>query len=88
MFTVKKGLHLLTASVLVTVAVIGCQPDDSYKQDYNPLIDDKTDPDPVTPADDGLWTELYRPQIHFSPARNWMNDPNGMVYADGVYHLF
>ena len=88
MFTVKKGLHLLTASVLVTVAVIGCQPDDSYKQDYNPLIDEKTDPDPVTPADDGLWTELYRPQIHFSPARNWMNDPNGMVYADGVYHLF
>ena len=32
--------------------------------------------------------ELYRPQIHFTPAKNWMNDPNGMVYADGVYHLY
>ena len=33
-------------------------------------------------------TELHRPQIHFSPERNWMNDPNGLVYADGYYHLF
>jgi len=30
----------------------------------------------------------YRPQIHFTPARNWMNDPNGLVYYQGVYHLF
>ncbi len=33
-------------------------------------------------------TESYRPQIHFSPEKNWMNDPNGMVYYKGVYHLF
>ena len=32
--------------------------------------------------------EIYRPQIHFSPAKNWMNDPNGLVYYKGVYHLF
>jgi fructan beta-fructosidase len=32
--------------------------------------------------------EDYRPQYHFSPATNWMNDPNGMVYYDGEYHLF
>src|SRR6266540_1162982 len=32
--------------------------------------------------------EIYRPQIHFSPEKNWMNDPNGMVYHQGVYHLF
>ena len=32
--------------------------------------------------------ELYRPQIHFSPKEHWMNDPNGMVYQNGVYHLF
>ncbi len=32
--------------------------------------------------------EIYRPQIHFSPEKNWMNDPNGLVYYKGVYHLF
>ena len=32
--------------------------------------------------------EPYRPQFHFTPAKNWMNDPNGMVYYDGEYHLF
>lgn len=30
----------------------------------------------------------FRPQIHFSPKEAWMNDPNGMVYYDGEYHLF
>ncbi|OAS89250.1 MULTISPECIES: glycoside hydrolase family 32 protein [Metabacillus] len=34
------------------------------------------------------YTERYRPQFHFSPEANWMNDPNGMVYYDGEYHLF
>ena len=32
--------------------------------------------------------EPYRPQFHFTPAQNWMNDPNGMVYYQGEYHLF
>ncbi len=32
--------------------------------------------------------EKYRPQFHFSPRANWMNDPNGMVYHNGIYHLF
>ncbi len=33
-------------------------------------------------------TEKFRPQYHFSPPQQWMNDPNGMVYYDGEYHLF
>lgn len=32
--------------------------------------------------------EIHRPQIHFSPQAHWVNDPNGMVYNKGVYHLF
>lgn len=34
------------------------------------------------------YTEEYRPQFHFSPLKNWTNDPNGLVYVDGEYHLF
>ena len=34
------------------------------------------------------YNEKHRPQYHFSPEANWMNDPNGMVYLDGEYHLF
>ena len=36
----------------------------------------------------GTYREQYRPQIHFSPPAHWMNDPNGMVYYKGTYHLF
>jgi fructan beta-fructosidase len=32
--------------------------------------------------------QAYRPQFHFTPAQNWMNDPNGAVYYKGEYHLF
>jgi len=35
-----------------------------------------------------LFSEPYRPQFHYTPPRNWMNDPNGLVYHDGTYHLF
>src|SRR6201996_5636788 len=35
-----------------------------------------------------VYHELYRPGFHFSPKEKWMNDPNGMVRYDGVYHLF
>ncbi|MCB0569129.1 MAG: glycoside hydrolase family 32 protein [Phaeodactylibacter sp.] len=34
------------------------------------------------------YQEPHRPQFHFSPEKMWMNDPNGMVYFDGEYHLF
>jgi sucrose-6-phosphate hydrolase SacC (GH32 family) len=36
----------------------------------------------------GTYQEQYRPQFHFSPAQNWMNDPNGPIYYKGRYHLF
>jgi len=37
---------------------------------------------------DILGQEQYRPAFHYSPAKNWMNDPNGLVFYKGVYHLF
>ena len=36
----------------------------------------------------GYYSEQYRPQYHFSPDTAWMNDPNGMFFLDGEYHLF
>ena len=36
----------------------------------------------------GVYREKYRPQFHFTPRKNWTNDPNGLVYYKGEYHMF
>ena len=35
-----------------------------------------------------IFTEEFRPKLHFTPATNWINDPNGLLYYKGKYHLF
>lgn len=42
----------------------------------------------LVPNSSTLYQEQFRPQFHFTPQKNWMNDPNGMLYYKGIYHLF
>ena len=39
-------------------------------------------------SDYSYYTELYRNQYHFSQYAHWNNDPNGLVYYDGYYHMY
>ena len=39
-------------------------------------------------ADIAIEEELYRPHFHFTPKQNWINDPNGMFFYNGYYHLY
>ena len=34
------------------------------------------------------YRERHRPGFHFTPPENWINDPNGLIHHDGLYHLF
>lgn len=43
---------------------------------------------PVDNEENLVYVEPYRSQYHFTPQEKWMNDPNGLVYNKGVYHLF
>jgi hypothetical protein len=40
------------------------------------------------PGEDNLYKEKLRPQFHFSSKRGWLNDPVGLMYYAGEYHLF
>ena len=44
--------------------------------------------DSTYPGEDEVYKEKLRPQLHFSSKRGWLNDPNGLMYYDGEYHLF
>ena len=59
--------------LLVFMGLISCQAPQQKQIEYS---EDETE------------MERYRPQFHFTPEKNWINDPNGLVYLDGEYHLF
>lgn len=46
-----------------------------------------TQDDRIT-GEDSMYRERNRPQYHFTTRRGWINDPNGMIFHEGEYHLF
>ena len=69
----KLNLLLLMILLLLTSALFGQRRENPGQYGVNPYLD--TD-----------YKELYRPQFHFSSQSGFMNDINGLIYVDGVYH--
>lgn len=92
------GLARRLAPLVATVAIataVACTADDAEPSAEPPTTTEAptTTASPTTAPpepDDGTAPEVdpFRPALRFTPAQNWMNDPNGPVYLDGEYHLF
>ncbi|WLR51024.1 glycoside hydrolase family 32 protein [Bacillus tianshenii] len=80
----KQTIILLAISSVLIMAVVLYQLINS-KSEEKAKPNQKEEKVQVIPAD---YNQSSRPQFHYTPRKNWMNDPNGMVYYKGKYHLF
>jgi fructan beta-fructosidase len=77
---IKIIVILLTATVLFSTTNLVAQTDVLNKQNLEMQTFDS--------YKDVGYNQSLRPQFHFTSLKNWHNDPNGMVWYDGEYHLF
>jgi len=75
-----SGIGIWILFMLILTAACEQAPNQEQKFDEN-LINQHMETE-VT------FEERYRPQYHYTPRINWMNDPNGLIYYEGRYHLF
>ncbi|WP_276202543.1 hypothetical protein [Christiangramia echinicola] len=69
----KKIIGVICLAVCVS-ASLSCKKDKKKEEDITKAEVQKN--------------EDFRPNFHFTPKANWMNDPNGMFYLNGTYHLY
>lgn len=74
--------------ILFVALTIGCSKDEQAKENIPSPQQPEQEKEPKTPKEENRYDEPYRPQIHYTPAKNWINDPNGMVFVNGIYHLY
>lgn len=82
------SLLYMTMALFLLMTVISCSDSKFDEQPTLPIVEEENGEDESKEEPVSGYDEQYRPQIHYTPAKNWLNDPNGMVYANGVYHLF
>lgn len=76
------NMNSLFSIVMLALSVLSCKKNSGQNDSIVNIIKDST-------ANLVLLKETdYRPLYHFTPPKNWMNDPNGMVYYGGKYHFF
>jgi fructan beta-fructosidase len=85
----RSGRPALSAVValLLAVTAAGCTPD-SQNHDGNPDAGNRPGEGSGQSAGSPSASDPWRPAAHLTPSKNWMNDPNGLVYEDGTYHAF
>lgn len=60
----------------------------SFTSEKDPITMKESRPKDMEPMNSTYYTELYRPQYHFSTPTDRLADPNGLIYYEGEYHLF
>ncbi len=69
------NLMILIVMTAIFVSICGCK--NNHREELA-----------IHPRTQSLYQEFHRPQFHFTPESKWMNDPNGLYYHKGKYHLF
>ena len=79
----KKSYILMLAAI----GLVACNDDKFTLEIPFPEQTESGDDQPSQPEQSSR-DEQYRPQVHYTPAANWINDPNGLVYQNGTWHLY
>ena len=71
-----KPIYFLSSMLFTMLLMIACTDTNTSQKEPKKTVQLQED------------EQKYRPNFHFTPQKNWMNDPNGMFYWNGNYHLY